>query len=155
ALRNWRTTAALARQNPRVIGAAPFISTQALIARGDEMRGTVVRGISPQDEATVTDLAATLKNTVLAKLTPGRWCIALGVEFARTLGVTLGDKVTLVAPGGQLTPAGILPRLKQLTVVGTFDTGHFEYDSALALIHIDDAARLFRVEGPTGVQLRL
>ena len=66
-----------------------------------------------------------------------------------------GDKVTLVAPGGQLTPAGVVPRLKQFTLVGTFDTGHYEYDSGLALIHVDDAARLFRVEGPTGVQLRL
>jgi lipoprotein-releasing system permease protein len=69
--------------------------------------------------------------------------------------VRLGDKVTLVAPGGQVTPAGVVPRLKQFTVAGTFDSGHYEYDSALALIHVDDAARLFRLEGPTGVQLRL
>jgi len=155
ALPDWQATVAQARRNPQVIGAAPFVGAQALIARGDEMRGTIVRGISPDDEATVTDLAARIRSTVLAQLTPGSWGIALGVELARALGVRTGDKITLVAPGGQLTPAGVVPRLKQFTLVGTFDTGHFEYDSGLALIDIDDAERLFRVEGPTGVQLRL
>jgi len=154
-LTNWEATAAKARQNPQVIGAAPFVAAQALIARGDDMRGAVVRGISPKDEATVTDLAAQLKDTTLAKLTPGTWGIVLGIELAHSLGVKEGDNVTIVAPGGQVTPAGVVPRLKQLTVVGTFDSGHYEYDSTLALIHIDDAARLFRVDGPTGVQLRL
>jgi lipoprotein-releasing system permease protein len=155
ALPDWRATATQARGNPQVIGASPFVAAQALIARGDEMRGTIVRGISPEDEATVTELGARLKDTVFAQLKPGGWGIALGAELARALGVKAGDKVTLVAPGGQLTPAGVVPRLKQFTLVGTFDTGHYEYDSGLALIHVDDAARLFRVEGPTGVQLRL
>jgi lipoprotein-releasing system permease protein len=155
ALPDWRATAAQARRNPQVVGASPFVAAQALIARGDEMRGTIVRGISPADEATVTELGARLKDTVFAQLTPGSWGIALGAELARALGVKPGDKVTLVAPGGQLTPAGVVPRLKQFTLVGTFDTGHYEYDSGLALLHVDDAARLFRVEGPTGVQLRL
>lgn len=155
ALPDWGATAAQARQNPQVIGAAPFIATQALIARGEDMRGAVVRGISPVDEATVTDLAAKLRGTVLAQLLPGRWGVVLGAELARQLGVREGDKVTLIAPGGQVTPAGVLPRLKQLTVVGTFEAGHYEYDSGLALMHLDDAAKLFRVAGPTGVQLRL
>ena len=152
---DWQDTAAKAKQNPQGVGAAPFVAAQALIARGDDMRGAVVRGISPQDEAGVTDLAAQLKDTTLARLTPGTWGIVLGSELARSLGVREGDSVTIVAPGGQVTPAGVVPRLKQLTVVGTFDSGHYEYDSTLALIHLDDAARLFRLEGPTGVQLRL
>jgi lipoprotein-releasing system permease protein len=155
ALPDWRATAAQARRNPQVVGASPFVAAQALIARGDEMRGAIVRGISPADEATVTELGARLKDSVFAQLAPGSWSIALGAELARALGVKTGDKVTLVAPGGQLTPAGVVPRLKQFTLVGTFDTGHYEYDSGLALIDVDDAARLFRVEGPTGVQLRL
>jgi lipoprotein-releasing system permease protein len=155
ALPDWQATAAQARRNAQVVGASPFVSAQALIARGEEMRGTIVRGISPADEATVTALAAQLKDSVFAQLTPGGWGIALGAELARALGVKTGDRITLVAPGGQLTPAGVLPRLKQFTLVGTFDSGHFEYDSGLALIHVEDAARLFRVEGPTGVQLRL
>jgi lipoprotein-releasing system permease protein len=119
------------------------------------MRGAVVRGISPADEATVTALAAQLRDTTLARLVPGGWGIVLGGELARSLGVKVGDRVTIVAPGGQVTPAGVIPRLKQLTLVGTFDAGHYEYDSGLALMHVDDAARLFRVAGPTGVQLRL
>jgi len=155
ALPDWQATAAQVRTNPQVVGVAPFVSNQALIARGDDMRGAVVRGISPNDEATVTDIAAQLKDTTLAKLTSGAWGIVLGAELARSLGVAEGDKVTIVAPGGQVTPAGVVPRLKQLTVVGTFSAGHYEYDSGLALIHIDDAAKLFRVEGPTGLQLRL
>lgn len=154
-LSDWQATAAEARKNPQVVGAAPFVSAQALIARGDEMRGAVVRGISPNEEATVTDLAAQLKDTTLAKLVSGQWGIVLGSELARQLGVREGDNVTILAPGGQVTPAGVVPRLKQMTVVGTFDSGHYEYDSTLALIHLDDAQRLFRVEGPTGVQLRL
>ena len=155
ALADWKATAAQARQNPQVIGAAPFIASQALIARGDDMRGVLVRGISPADEATVTDLAAQLKDSTLSKLVPGGWGIVLGGELARSLGVRAGDKITIAAAGGQVTPAGVVPRLKQLTVVGTFDAGHFEYDNGLAMIHVDDAAKLFRVEGPTGVQLRL
>ena len=155
ALPDWQATVARARQNPQVVGAAPFVASQALIARGDELRGAIVRGISPADEATVTDIAAQLKDTTLARLVPGNWGVVLGIELARTLGVRQGDKVTVMAPGGQVTPAGVVPRLKQLTVVGVFDAGHYEYDSTLALIHVDDAAKLFRVEGPTGVQLKL
>jgi lipoprotein-releasing system permease protein len=155
ALPDWQATAAAARKNSQVIGAAPFVASQALIARGDDMRGVVVRGIVPNEEATVTDLAAQLKDTTLARLVPGTWGVVLGIELARSLGVHEGDKVTIVLPGGTVTPAGVVPRLRQLTVVGTFDAGHYEYDSGLALVALDDAAKLFRVEGPTGIQLRL
>jgi len=155
ALPDWRATAEQARRNPQVIGAAPFVAAQALVARGDTMRAAMVRGISPADEATVTPLAAQLRDTTLAALTPGSWHIVLGAELARALGVGVGDKVTLVAAGGQMTPAGVIPRLKQFTLAGTFEAGHYEYDSGLALINLDDAARFFRVEGATGVQLRL
>jgi lipoprotein-releasing system permease protein len=155
ALPDWHALAQQAREVPQVKGAAPFIAVQALIARGDEMRGTIVRGISPQEEATVTPLAAKLRDTTLAKLQPGQFNIVLGIELARMLNVREGDPVTLVAPGGSITPAGVVPRLKQFTVAGVFDAGHYEYDSALALVHLDDAARLFRTGGPTGVQLRL
>ena len=155
ALADWQATAQAARQNPAVVAAAPFIATQSLIARGDEMRGAVVRGIDPTLEAAVTPLAAELKDGVLAQLQPGAWNIVLGVELARTLRVKPGDSVTLVAPGGQVTPAGTVPRLKRFTVAGTFEAGHYEYDSGLALIHLDDAAKLYRLDGPTGVQLRL
>ena len=155
ALPDWRLTAAKARQHPQVIGAAPFVAAQALIAQGEQMRGTLVRGISPDDEASVTDLAAKLRGTVLTRLQPGAWGVVLGGELARSLGVREGDKVALIAPGGQVTPAGVIPRLKQLTVVGTFDSGHYEYDSTLVLLHHEDAQRIFRLEGPTGIRLKL
>jgi lipoprotein-releasing system permease protein len=155
ALADWQATARDARRHAQVVGVAPFVAAQALVARGDDMRGAVIRGIVPADEATVTDLAARLRDTTLARLVPGEFGIVLGGELARSLGVREGDKVTIVAPGGQVTPAGVVPRLKQFSVVGRFDAGHYEYDSGLALIHLDDAQRLFRVEAPTGVQLRL
>jgi lipoprotein-releasing system permease protein len=154
ALPDWRATAAAARQDPAVIGAAPFIAAQALIGRGEELRGSLVRGIDPLVEAEVTDLARR-QQALMSQLRPGEWNIVLGVELARLVGARVGDKVTIVAPGGQTTPAGVVPRLKQFTLVGTFEAGHYEYDSALALIHLEDAARLFRYEGPGGVQLRL
>jgi lipoprotein-releasing system permease protein len=105
-------------------------------------------------EATVTDLART-QQPLVGQLKSGEWNIVLGIELARLLGARVGDKVAIVAPGGQVTPAGVTPRIKQFNLVGVFEAGHYEYDSALALIHIDDAARFFQVEGPTGVQLRL
>ena len=155
ALADWKATAADARRNPAVLAAAPFIAMQSLVARGDEMRGAVVRGIVPAEEAHITDVARQLQGTTLAKLEPGAWRIVLGVELARALRVREGDSVTIVAPGGQVTPAGVAPRMKAFTVAGTFESGHYEYDSALAMIHLDDAQRLYRLEGPSGVQLRL
>ena len=154
ALPDWRATAAAAQRNPAVLGAAPFVAAQALVGRGDELRGAIVRGIDPAEEGKVTELART-QGPLLALLNPGEWNIVLGGELARILRAVPGDKVTVVSPSGQVTPAGVVPRLKQFTLVGTFEAGHYEYDSGLALIHVDDASRLFRVEGPTGVQLRL
>jgi lipoprotein-releasing system permease protein len=155
ALDDWHAVAKLALQQPQVRAAAPFVAAQGLIALGEDMRGAMVRGIDPAEEANVTPLAAQLREGVLKRLTPGGWGVVLGVELARSLGVREGDVITLVTPSGQTTPAGMVPRLKQLTVVGTFSAGHYEYDSGLALMHIDDAARLFRTGGPQGVQLRL
>ena len=143
------------RQHPEVIGAAPFIGAQGLLARGETMQGALVRGIDPALEPGVTDIAAQMKDTLLPRLAPGEFGILLGSDLARKLGVGEGDQVTLIAPSGQVTPAGVVPRLKQMTVVGTFSSGHYEYDSALAMLHMDDAARIFRLEGPTGIRLKL
>jgi lipoprotein-releasing system permease protein len=153
-LSDWQALAAEAKKHPEVIGAAPFVPAQALIARGEDMRGTVVRGILPAAEATVTPLAAAMKDT-FARLQPGTWGVVIGQEMARSLGVMEGDSLTLVAPSGQVTPAGVVPRVKQVTVVGTFSAGHYEYDSGLVMMHLDDAAKLFRTGGPSGLQLRL
>jgi len=154
ALPDWRDTATAARRNPAVVGAAPFVATQVLLGRGDELRGALMRGIEPADEAQVTPLASQ-QQALFAGLLGGGWNIVLGIDLAQQLGAAIGDKITVVAPGGQVTPAGIVPRLKQFTLTGVFESGHYEYDSGLALVHVDDAARLFRLEGPSGVQLRL
>jgi lipoprotein-releasing system permease protein len=142
-----------ARTNPEVVGAAPFISMQALLARGEDMKGALVRGIDPALEPQVTDVAGGAQQAVLARLVPGGFGVVLGGELARNMDVRAGDQVTLIAPGGQVTPAGVVPRLKQMTVVGTFESGHYEYDSALVFMHIEDAQRMFRLEGPSGVRL--
>ncbi len=143
------------RQHPQVVGAAPFIAAQALLARGEDMKGALVRGIDPALEGQVTDLANQLQASSLPRLVSGEFGVVLGAELARSMGVVRGDVVTLIAPSGQVTPAGVVPRLKQMTVVGLFDSGHFEYDSALVLMHQDDAARIFRLEGPTGIRVKL
>ncbi len=155
AIPDVQRTMAEARRNPAVIGAAPFIATQALIARGEDMKGAIVRGIDPATESQVSDVAGGAGTAAIARLVPGEFGIVLGADLARNLGVREGDAVTLVAPSGQVTPAGVVPRLKQMTVVGLFSSGHYEYDSALAMVHIEDAARLFRLEGPSGVRLKL
>jgi lipoprotein-releasing system permease protein len=155
ALPDLAGTLAAARAHPQVVGAAPFIATQALLARGEDMKGVIVRGIDPALEPRVTDLVQQPGGSALLRLRPGEFGVVMGGELARALGVRTGDPVTLVAPGGQVTPAGVLPRLKQMMVVGTFDSGHYEYDAGLVLIHVDDAARIFRLEGASGVRLKL
>jgi lipoprotein-releasing system permease protein len=146
------------KDNPAVLAAAPFIASQALLARGEEMKGAIIRGIDPALEPQVIDLMQGRSNanaSSFSKLISGEFGIVLGAELARSMGVVLGDKVTLVAPSGQVTPAGVVPRLKQMTVVGLFDSGHYEYDSSLAMLHMDDAARIFRLEGPSGIRVKL
>ncbi len=154
ALPDVARTMAEARQHPQVAGVAPFVAAQALLARGEDMKGALVRGIDPAHEGEVTELAAASSET-LAQLVPGEFRVVLGVELAHSLGVGMGDVVTLIAPAGQVTPAGVVPRLKQMTVAGTFDSGHYEYDSALVMLHHEDAQRIFRLEGPTGIRLKL
>ena len=146
---------AQARQHPSVRAAAPFVAQQALMARGDDMRGAMVRGIAPELETQVTDFTLQLPPAVRDALQADSFNVVLGGELARALGVQVGDRVTLVAPGGQVTPAGVMPRLKQLTVTGLFDSGHYEYDATLVLLHIDDAQRIFRLTAPSGVRLKL
>jgi lipoprotein-releasing system permease protein len=143
------------KSHPQVVGAAPFITAQALLARGEDMKGVLVRGIDPELEPEVSDLSNDTQAGVLQRLQPGEFNLVLGRDLANNLYLQSGDPVTLVSPSGQVTPAGVVPRMKQMGVVGTFSSGHYEYDSALALMHVEDAARMFRLEGPSGVRLKL
>jgi lipoprotein-releasing system permease protein len=155
ALTDWRQVADRARQHPEVLAAAPYISAQAMFTSGDVVRGALVRGIDPALEPTVSDVVSNLKGGQLSDLADGTFGVVLGLELARALAVIPGDKVTMIAPQGTVTPAGIVPRLRQFRVVATFESGHYEFDSTLAMIHIGDAERLFRVEGPVGVRLKI
>ena len=155
ALSDVAKTISQLRAHPDVIGAAPFVAAQALLARGEDLRGVLVRGVDPASEAEVSDVAQGLSVQALQALQPGGFGVILGSELARRMGLRQGDSVTLLAPSGQVTPAGVVPRLKQMTVLGLFDSGHYEYDATLMLMHIEDSQRLFRLEGPLGVRLRL
>jgi len=146
---------ARAKQHPEVMAAAPYVAQQALMARGEDMRGAMVRGIEPELEAQVTDFTLQMPPQVRAALQPGSFNVVLGGELANAMGVRVGDHITLIAPGGQVTPAGVMPRLKQLKVAGIFDSGHYEYDASLALLHIEDAQRIFRLETPSGIRLKI
>ena len=155
AMPDWKKTAREAFADKEVIGAAPYVEAQALMTRDDTLRGVAVRGVLPKEEPKVSDVAAETKQGNFNDLRPGEFNIVLGTELARNLGVHLGDKVTMVAPQGQVTPAGVIPRLKQFTVVGIFDSGHFEFDSTFAFIHLDDAMKLFQLGAPSGLRLKL
>lgn len=156
AFEDWTQWATSARQDPSVEAAAPFILSQSLVARGDVMKGVMVRGILPEAEQHITDLAAQMQREgALAQLQPGTWRILLGSGLALALDAKVGDVVTVVTPGANPTPAGVVPTTRRFTVAGIFNVGHHEYDNGLALMHVDDAARLYRTGGPTGVQLRL
>ncbi|HEY3598804.1 MAG TPA: lipoprotein-releasing ABC transporter permease subunit [Paraburkholderia sp.] len=152
---DWQLTAQEARRNKEVIGAAPYVEAQALLTRQDAVSGVALRGVDPSLEPQVSDIDKEMKSGRLADLVPGEFGIVLGADLAANLGVIAGDKITLVAPEGTITPAGMLPRLKQFSVVGVFESGHYEFDSTLALINIRDAQVLFRLAAPTGVRLKL
>jgi len=144
-----------AQAHPEVLGAAPFVSAQALLARGEDMRGVLVRGIDPAREGQVSELPAHAHQGALAQLQAGAFGLVLGRDLQWALGVDKGDALTLIAPSGQITPAGVMPRLKTMPVVGSFSSGHYEYDSGLVLMHIEDAQRMFRLDGPSGLRLKL
>ena len=155
-LAGWEKVAQQARNNTHVMAAAPYISAQGMLAFDQTVRGALVRGIVPDLEEKVADFNQHMKSGNLADLKPGEFGIVLGAELAHALQVFTGDKVTLIAPQGLVTPAAILPRLKQFKVVGIFEVGMFEYDSGLALIDLQDAQVLYRMEDRvSGVRLKL
>jgi lipoprotein-releasing system permease protein len=152
----WEGVAKEASQQPEVRGAAPYVQAQGMLSSGASVRGALVRGIIPEEEEKVADFAAHMKEGVLESLQAGAFKIVLGSELARALDVFPGDKVTVIAPQGVVTPAGVAPRLKTFTVSGLFEVGMFEYDSALALIRLEDAQKLYRMEDRvSGVRLKL
>lgn len=153
---DWQPTLQVIKSHPQVVAAAPFINGQGMISFDQNVQGVMVRGILPQDEKRVIDISNKMKFGSLNDLQANGFGIALGSDLARSLGAHVGDKVLLISPQGQVTPAGMMPRLKQFHVAAIFEIGMAPYDNALALIHLSDAQRLYRMdETVSGISARL
>lgn len=155
-LKDWQSLQGLIADAPHVVDSAPFVEGQAMLSQGSRVRGTQIRGIDPSLEGNVSTIGDKIIQGKFDALTPGSFGIILGKDLAVAMGVGTGDKITLITPHVSPTPAGIIPRLKRLEVVGIFEIGMYEYDSALAIMNIDDAAKLFRIPNKvTGLRLKL
>ena len=155
-LADWQTVSSKVQTAKHVTGTAPYIMAQGMLSNGQAVQGAIVRGVLPSEEDKVSDLATHMRAGQLADLKADEFGMVLGAELAQSLGVVLGDKVVLMAPQGQFSPTGVVPRIKQFTVVGLFQIGMYEYDAGLALINIDDAAKLYRMgDNVSGVRLKL
>ena len=155
-LRGWSDVVMQVKEHPQVIDAAPYVEAQGMLIYGKKVNGTLIRGILPAMEPAVSNVADKMVEGQLTDLKPGAFEVILGRDLARILRVSVGDKVTMVTPSANITPAGVSPRLKRFKVIGIFYVGMYEYDSTMAIIHLDDARRLFRMQDAvTGVRARL
>ncbi len=154
-LSDWEPIAETLAKQAHVLGVAPMVSSQGLLSRAESMRGVVLRGVDPALEGRVSDLPKQLIVGSISDLKPGQFGVVLGTQLAGTLGVRVGDRVNLLVPEGDLTPAGMMPRMRALQVVGMVDSGHYEYDSTLAVMHWKDAAALLRMTDPTGLRVKV
>jgi len=155
-LSDWQQAVEKAREHPRVTGAAPYVETQAMLTSGREVSGVLLRGVLPEQEPKVVDVAEHMVAGSLDDLEPGKFGIILGRELALALGVGVGDKVTAVIPKITATPIGAVPRMKRFTITGIFSVGMGEYDRGIAMIHMQDAGKLQRMgDRVTGIRLKL
>ncbi len=155
-LEDWQPVARIAAGTPHVQAVAPYVHGQGLLTNGEQVKGALVRGIDPMKEGSVNEVAQKLVVGNLDELKAGEFRTVIGWQLANDLGVRVGDKITLITPQGQVTPAGMIPRLKQFTVIGIFRAEYYPYDSSLALVNINDAQRLFRTgDAISGVRLKL
>ena len=154
-LGDWQPLVAKVKENPHVTGVAPMVMSQALISRGDVMRGVALRGIDPLIESQVSEIPQHFIQGKSSDLKPGEFGLALGSELATVLGVQLGDRITIMVPEGDINPAGMTPRMRTFKLIGIVDSGHYEFDSTLAVVHWKDASALLRLDGPSGLRLKL
>ena len=153
-LDEWQTVRSLIKEHPEIVGVAPFIDAEGMITYKNQVKGSVIQGILPHEEPEVSVISSKMVSGKLHNLKAGEFGVVLGIELARFFNIVMGDKITIIAPTINTTPAGFLPRLKQFTVVGLFEIGMHEYDSALVLIHMDDASKLFRKEAPDALKIK-
>ena len=155
-LTGWEELASKATQHPEVVGVAPFVKGEIMLTKGKKVSGALVRGILPEREPAVSSVGQHMRRGRLADLQAGDYRIILGSELAYSLGARVGDQITMVTPQANFSPAGILPRLRRFQVTGIFDVGMYEYDRGVALVHMADAARLFKLDDAiTGIRLKL
>ena len=153
---NWRADIAKLQAFPGINGAAPYIEEQALMTHGDKSSGVQLRGIDPAAESRVVDLRPHLLSGRLTDLTPGSYRVILGSALAEELGVKVGDRVVLIVALGDVTPLGVLPRMRAFEVAGILSVGMYEYDRRIALMAMQDAAKLLRMgDEVTGIRLNL
>ena len=156
AIADWRTRLDMAAREPGVKAAVPFIESRGLLANGQRVAGAMVRGVLPEEEVKAVGLAERLESGSLADLQPGKFRVLLGSALATELGVSVGQSVILMTPEGSATPAGFVPRQRRFTVAGIFESGMYEYDRGLALTHMSDAAKMYRLgDKVTGIRLAL
>lgn len=156
ALSDWQSLQRQIEGQPHLVDSAPFVEGQAMLSQGNRVRGTLIRGVDPALEPRVSTIHEKIIQGQFSQLQAGEFGIILGLDLARAMGVRTGDKITLITPHVSPTPAGVIPRLKRLNVVGIFEIGMYEYDSALAIMNIKDAAKLFRIPNQvTGLRLKL
>ena len=156
ALDDWESLAGTAEAHPEVVGVAPFVESQGMLTHAGEVRGVLIRGVSPSHEPAVSEIGRYLVEGELESLAPGRFNVLIGRDLARRLDAGVGTRVTLVAPQARITPAGVLPRMRRFTVSGLFEAGHAQYDTSLAVVHVEDAQRVFRLgRGVSGLRVKL
>jgi lipoprotein-releasing system permease protein len=154
-LANWEPIALKVAAQPHIVGVAPMVSSQGLLSRENVMRGVSIRGVLPTEEGKVSDLPKQFVTGSIEDLKPGAFGVALGTQLANMVGARVGDRIRLIVPESDLTPAGAMPRMRTLQVVGIVDSGHYEYDSSLAIMHWKDAAALLRLQDPSGLRVKV
>ena len=155
-LSDWQSVAAAVTAHDEVVATAPYVRGETMLSVGKQVSGAIIRGILPEEEGTVSEVVEHVRDGNIRHLVAGDYGIILGSELAYSLGAGLGDQVTVVSPQIMVGPTGVLPRLRRFTVVGVFEVGMYEYDRGVALVHMDDAARLFRLdESVTGLRMKL
>jgi lipoprotein-releasing system permease protein len=155
-IKDWQSVQERVAADPRVVATAPYIRGETMLSFGKHVSGALIRGIIPTEEVTVSDVLSHVRGGSIESLQPGQYSIVLGSELAYALGVGIGDGVTVVSPQVMVGPTGLLPRLRRFTVTGIFEVGMYEYDRGVALVHMEDAAKLFRLgDKVTGVRMKL
>ncbi len=155
ALKNWDELSTIIKKNKNVVASAPYIDSQVLVTNGENLQGIFLKGILPKQENNVSNISNQVIQGNLNYLVANKFNIILGSELAYNLKIQVGDKINLIAPKGQISLAGVIPRLKRFNVVGVFNSGHYEYDSSLAFVHLSDSKKLFQLDGPIGLRVKL